>query len=70
MSAERLLTPRQVAERLALSPVTIGHMLRKGALPGQKVQNRWRVAESALDAYITEGTAAHRAAKTEKKGTP
>ena len=49
---ERLLTPEEVAERLALSPVTVGHMLRAGELPGVKVKTLWRVRVSDLDAYI------------------
>ena len=49
---ERLLTPEEVAERLHLSPVTVGHMLRAGKLPGVKVLRLWRIREAALDEYI------------------
>ena len=49
---EKLLTPTEAAERLGLSPVTVGHMLRAGKLPGVKVLRLWRVSESALDEYI------------------
>jgi excisionase family DNA binding protein len=52
MSAERLLTPEEAAERLGLSPVTVGHMLRRGELPGVKVGRLWRFREAALDEYI------------------
>lgn len=66
---ERLLTPEEVAERLALSPVTVGHMLRAGTLPGLKVGHLWRVRAADLDAYIvgkSEAAAAKRAAKAAK----
>lgn len=49
---QRLLTPEEVAERLHLSPVTVGHMLRAGKLPGVKVLRLWRIREAALDEYI------------------
>ena len=72
---EKLLTPPEVAERLGLSPVTIGHMLRAGTLPGMKVGVLWRVRAADLDAYIVAGSeaaAAKRAAKATKqaKGSP
>ena len=54
MHAEKLLTPEEAAERLGLSPVTVGHMLRRGALPGVKVGRLWRFREATLDAYIRE----------------
>jgi len=55
---ERLLTPNEVAERLALSPVTIGHMLRAGTLPGQKLGHLWRIRAADLDTYIVAGAEA------------
>lgn len=55
---ERLLTPHEVAERLALSPVTVAHMLRAGTLPGQKVGHLWRIRVADLDAYIRDGSEA------------
>ena len=67
---EKLLTPGEVAEILHLSPVTIGHMLRAGTLPGQKVGHMWRTRAADLDAYIiagSEAAAAQRAAKAKKQ---
>lgn len=52
MNAEILLTPEDVAERLSLSPLTVGDMFRAGTLPGVKVGHLWRCRESDLDAYI------------------
>jgi len=55
---ENLLTPEEVAERLALSPFTVGAMLRAGKLPGQKVGALWRIRAADLDAYIVAGSEA------------
>jgi excisionase family DNA binding protein len=63
---ERLLTPGEVAARLGLSPVTIGHMLRAGTVPGQKVGHLWRTRAADLDAYIVAGSEAA-AAKREAR---
>lgn len=49
---ERLLDRKQVAERLGLSPITVGHMMRAGDLPAFKMGRLWRVREADLDAYI------------------
>jgi len=49
---ERLLDRKEVAERLSLSPLTVGHMMRAGKLPAFKMGRLWRVREADLDAYI------------------
>lgn len=68
---EKLLTPTEAAERLGLSPVTVGHMLRAGTLPGQKVGHLWRVRAADLAEYIVAGSeaaAAKRDAQAKKQG--
>ena len=50
--SERLLTPEEVAERLGLSPMTVGDMFRAGKLPGFHVGRLWRVREADLDEYV------------------
>lgn len=72
MNAERLLTKEEAAERLGLSPLTVGDMLRAGRLPGQKIGHVWRIREADLDAYIVAGSeaaAAKRAAGAKKSET-
>lgn len=64
---EQLLTPQGVAERLRLSPITVGHMLRAGTLPGVKVLRLWRVRAADLDEYIRGLTAAPQKTKGAKK---
>lgn len=56
----RLLTVRQVAERLAEHPDTTRARLRRGELRGVRKSDspraRWHVTEKALEAYITRST--------------
>jgi excisionase family DNA binding protein len=51
---ERLLSRDEVAERLGLSPLTVGAMLRDGRLPGFHLGRLWRIREEDLNAYIRE----------------
>jgi excisionase family DNA binding protein len=50
-----VLTPEQVAERLHISPLTVGNWLRSGKLKGVKVGRLWRVRERDLEAFLKEG---------------
>lgn len=47
-----LLTPKEVAERLKLSPKTIVVWLQSGKLSGIKVGNRWRVRTHDLELLV------------------
>jgi excisionase family DNA binding protein len=51
---DRLLTPEQVADRLALAPSTARDWLRSGVLPAFKLGRRGllRMRQSDLDAFI------------------
>ncbi len=68
--AERLLSREEVAERLGLSPLTVGDKLRAGELPGFHVGRLWRVREADLDAYVRELAEAGAAARAAKKAKP
>ncbi len=72
MSAERLLTPEEVAERLAISPITARAWLRSGKLPTTKVGERGllRIREADLDTYIRELAEQSREAREAGKGKP
>ena len=54
--SERLLTPEEVAERLAISPITAKAWLRSGKLPTTKIGARGllRCREADLDAWIRQ----------------
>ncbi|MDR9768866.1 helix-turn-helix domain-containing protein [Acetomicrobium sp.] len=52
---EKLLTPKDAAEILSLSPVTIKKWLWQGKLKGIKVGSVWRIKESDLKAFLRTG---------------
>ena len=52
---EKLLTPKDAAEILSLSPVTIKKWLWQGKLKGIKVCSVWRIKESDLKAFLRTG---------------
>ncbi|MBO8183419.1 MAG: helix-turn-helix domain-containing protein [Archaeoglobus sp.] len=54
MTNERLLTPDEVAERLAMSSKTVKDWLRSGKLKGVKLGKFWRVRPEDLDEFIRE----------------
>jgi excisionase family DNA binding protein len=47
MGTSKLLTPRQVADRLQVSPRTIARWCRDGKMAGVKVGRVWRISEEA-----------------------
>lgn len=52
---EKLLTPKDAAKILSLSPVTIKKWLWQGKLKGIKVGSVWRIKESDLKAFLRTG---------------
>ncbi|HEY0068512.1 MAG TPA: excisionase family DNA-binding protein [Chloroflexia bacterium] len=55
-----LLTVKEAAERVKLSPLTIRRLLREGALNGVKVGKRqWRVNENDLVVFVQHTHDAH-----------
>jgi excisionase family DNA binding protein len=58
---ERLLSVRQVAERLSVSRATVYSLVSIGALPHLRVSNAIRVRDASLESYLLAGAAkAHR----------
>jgi len=51
----RLLTLKQAAERVQLSPWTMRRAIDRGELAGFRFGRRIRVSEEALDAWIRDG---------------
>lgn len=49
---EKLLTPDEVAEKLAVKVRSVNEWLRTGKLKGVKVGRLWRVKEEDLEAFI------------------
>jgi excisionase family DNA binding protein len=53
---QRLLSVRQVAERLGVCTAIVYALVARGDLPHVRVSNAIRVAESELAAFIAAGT--------------
>ncbi|NPV54941.1 MAG: helix-turn-helix domain-containing protein [Firmicutes bacterium] len=65
---DRLLTPEEVAKRLAVSPKSIREWLRNGKLRGVKVGRLWRISPQALDRFLNNPDMSYDAEKgTERK---
>lgn len=47
-----LLTIKEVAEKLRLTPYTVRRFIKEGKLPATKVGGQWRVREADLEAYL------------------
>ncbi|MGQ0550981.1 MAG: helix-turn-helix domain-containing protein [Armatimonadota bacterium] len=68
---ERLLTPDQAAERLAISSKTVRNWLREGRLHGVKVGRLWRLRERELEAFLPQAiTDDFEPARSERGGAP
>jgi excisionase family DNA binding protein len=52
MGVDRLLTPEEAAEILAVSPKSIRKWLRQGKLKGVKAGRLWRIRERDLEAFL------------------
>jgi excisionase family DNA binding protein len=50
--SDNLLTPKQVAERLRVSPDTVKRMLRNGEMPGFRLGGQWRIPEDKFEEWI------------------
>ncbi len=51
MSSE-IMTIRQLAAYLQMSPTTIYHLVNKGELPGRKIGGQWRFIKTEIDNWI------------------
>jgi excisionase family DNA binding protein len=52
---DQLLTPKEAAARLKISPLTLGDWLRSGKLKGVKVGRLWRIRESDIEVFLKGG---------------
>ena len=52
---ERLLTPKEAAKIMAVSPRTIKEWLRRGEMGGLKIRHMWRIRASDLERFIQQG---------------
>lgn len=57
----RLITAKEVAKKLSISPITVRMWAREGELPVVKLRGRtWRFDEEAIDRRIKERTVTER----------
>ena len=56
MTVDMIYTPKEVAKILKVSEQVIAEELKSGNLLGFRVGRQWRIAETALKAYIEENT--------------
>ncbi|PTM58404.1 helix-turn-helix domain-containing protein [Desmospora activa] len=49
---DRLITPKEAAERLAVSPLTIKKWMRDGKIKGTKLMSVWRISEEEVDKLV------------------
>lgn len=52
MTDEQFYTVREVAEKLKVHPRTVQRMIAAREIKAIKVRDTYRIAESALDAYV------------------
>ena len=52
---EKLLTAGEISEALRVSVRTVYNLLEAGTLRGVRVGRAWRVPESALEEFISQG---------------
>jgi len=49
---EKMFTPEEIAERLQISLYKARAMIRKGTIPGIKVDGQWRVHPEDYQSYL------------------
>ncbi len=52
MNDKKLLTPRDVADRLQVNERTVNIWLRKGRLRGFKIGKEWRISPDDLQTFL------------------
>ncbi len=54
MQSPNIMTIKQVAEYLQISPRTVYKLVKDGAIPSFKIMNMWRFEQSQIDLWIRE----------------
>ena len=52
MARARFLTPREVADLLRVSPMTVYRLIKAGELRAVRVGKAYRILEDDVDAYV------------------
>ena len=48
-----ILSPREAAEYLGISKVTLYKLLNEGKIPAGKIGHQWRISKAILDEFLT-----------------
>jgi len=56
MPFEKMLSIKQVAEVLELSPMTIWRMVSTGYIPARKVGRQWRISAQTIERFTEKRT--------------
>jgi excisionase family DNA binding protein len=54
MQNQNIMTIKQVAEYLKVSPRTIYKLVKEGTIPTFKIMNMWRFEQSQIDQWIRD----------------
>jgi excisionase family DNA binding protein len=54
MSRARFLTPREVADQLRVSSMTVYRLIKSGELRAVRVGKAYRILEDDVDAYLAD----------------
>ena len=54
MSRARFLTPREVADQLRVSSMTVYRLIKSGELRAVRVGKAYRILEEDVDAYLAD----------------
>jgi len=52
MNKKEVMSPKEVAEYLGISKVTLYKLLKNGEIPGRRLGYQWRISKAALDEFL------------------
>jgi len=52
MNKKEVMSPKEAAEYLGISKVTLYKLLKNGEIPGRRLGYQWRISKAALDKFL------------------
>jgi len=52
MNKKEVMSPKEAAEYLGISKVTLYKLLKNGEIPGRRLGYQWRISKAALDEFL------------------
>jgi len=53
--SKEVMKPREAAEYLEISKVTLYKLLNSGEIPAKKIGKQWRISKAVLDRFLAGG---------------